>query len=146
MSMSVGELAALASAEALALARAVLEQDIADREWASQVGPCLTQRDVARLLGKSEQAVSKDPRLVRLRNRDGRPVYPVCQFDGRRLLQGVGEVVRILSPAVEPLTLASWLTASNEGLDGRRPVDALREGEVDVVAAAARRFAERAVA
>jgi hypothetical protein len=62
----------------------VLEQDIADRDWAAQLGPVLSQRDVARLLGRTEQAVSKDRRLLRLVNRDGRPVYPVVQFDGRR--------------------------------------------------------------
>ncbi|MGZ4558750.1 MAG: hypothetical protein ACXVXF_08790 [Mycobacteriaceae bacterium] len=38
---------------------------------------------MARLVGKSEQAVAKDGRLLRLRNQDRRRVYPVVQFDGR---------------------------------------------------------------
>ena len=61
------------------MARTVLEQDVSDAQWAAQIGPALTQGDVARLLNKTEQAVSKDPRLLRLRNRDGRPVYPVVR-------------------------------------------------------------------
>lgn len=133
-------LAARASTEAVALARRVLEADLADAAWAAQVGPALSQGDVGRLLGKSEQAVSKDPKLLRVRNRDGRPVYPVVQFDGRRVLPGVAEVVEVLRGAlVEPLSVASWLTAPNAGLGGRRPVDALRAGTVgDVVALAGR--------
>jgi hypothetical protein len=75
---------------------------------------------------------------LRLRNQDGRPVYPVVQFDGRRLLPGVAEVVGILARVVEPLTVASWLTAPNPQLDGRRPVEALRDGDMAAVLAVAR--------
>src|ERR671936_43388 len=81
---SLARLAEQASSEAVDLAKAILEQDVTDRLWAEQVGPALAQGDVARLLGRTEQAVSKSKGLLRLRNRDGRPVYPVVQFDGRR--------------------------------------------------------------
>lgn len=84
----LARLAEQASPEAVALARTVLEQSIADADWAAQIGPALSQGYVGRLLGKSEQAVSKDPRLLRVRNRDGRPVYPVLQFEGRAQLGG----------------------------------------------------------
>lgn len=130
--------------EAVALARAVLEQDAADQAWAEQVGPALTQRDTARLLGKTEQAVAKDPRLLRVRGRDGRPVYPVLQFDGRSQLAGIADVVATLRDAVEPLTKASFLTAVHRDLGGRRPVDALRAGEVEAVLLIARRLARAA--
>ncbi|MGH8874438.1 MAG: hypothetical protein ACRDVM_04185, partial [Acidimicrobiia bacterium] len=59
----------------MALARTGPEQDIADRDWSEQPGSSLTERHVARLLGKTEQVVSKDRRLLRLRSRCGRPVY-----------------------------------------------------------------------
>lgn len=135
------ELMARASAPTLDLVRAILEQDVSDAAWAAQIGPALSQQDVARLLGKSEQAVSKDARLLRIRNRDGRPVYPVVQFDGRRQLLGVADVVAAIGRVLEPLTVASWLTASNAGLSGRRPVDALRDGDAAAVRALAARLA-----
>ena len=144
MAVPLAKLAGQASEEAVALARSILERDVADRLWADQVGPALSQQDVARLLGKSEQAVSKDHRLVRLRTAEGRPVYPVAQFDGRGVLPGVAEVVAVLGPvAATPWTVAAWLTGSHAALDGRRPVDALRSGDEAAVAGAARRFAAR---
>lgn len=141
---ALDDLARGASTEAVELARTVLEQDLADRAWSEQLGPALSQRDVAWLLGRSEQAVSKDARLLRLRNRDGRPVYPVVQFRGRGTLPGVAEVLRLLDGVVEPLTSASWLTAPNRALGSARPVDVLRDGRIAEVLAVAGRFAARA--
>jgi hypothetical protein len=141
---SLARLATIASPQAVALARTVLEQDVSDASWAAQIGPALTQRDTATLLGKSEQAVSKDPRLLRIRNRDGRPVYPVVQFDGRAPLAGLGEAVTVLSGVLHPLTVASWLTTPSSALDDLRPVDALRAGHVDDVHDLARRLAASA--
>jgi hypothetical protein len=143
VSRSLSSLAASASPAAVALAVTVLEQDVSDRQWAEQIGPALTQADVARLLGKSEQAVSKDRRLLRLEGRDGRLAYPIVQFDGRRQRPGVGEVVQRLAGVARPLTVASWLTAPNPSLGGRRPVDALAAGEVDEVLLVADRLARR---
>lgn len=78
-----------------------------------------------------------------LEMRDGTIAYPVFQFDARRPLPGVGEVVRALAASVATSwTTASWLTSPNADLGGRRPVDALREdGDVDVVVTVARRLA-----
>lgn len=81
--MTLAELECRASPEAVRL----LEGDIAEKAW---VGYCLTQVDTAELLGRSEQAVSKDRRLLRLERSDGRPVYPAFQFDGRRPGAGGG--------------------------------------------------------
>jgi hypothetical protein len=92
------------------------------------------------LLGKSEQAVSKDRTLLRLKLRSGRIAYPLFQFSGRAVVGGVAEVVHELRDALEPLTACSWLTARNRQLQGRRPIDALRAGDVDDVVRLARRF------
>jgi len=142
--MTLAELVAHASAEAVELARTVLEQDVADQAWAAQIGPALAQRDVARLLGKTEQAVAKDQRLLRIRNRDGRPVYPVFQFDGRSQLVGVDDVVHVMGEAFHPLTVASWLTSPNPSLADRRPVDVLRDGDHEPVLALAGQLAHTA--
>ena len=142
--MVLVELERLASPEAVRLAARLLKSDIAEKAWVGQVGYCLTQVDTAELLGRSEQAVSKDPRLLRLERSDGRPAYPAFQFDGRRQVRGVAEVVRALDGAVQPATLAAWLTGAQPALGGRRPIDALAAGEGSAVLAIAKRLAARA--
>lgn len=142
--MGVAELLDTASPETRHLVTTLLEQDAADRGWAAQVGPSLTQADAARLLGKSGQATAKDPRLLRVKTRSGRVAYPVVQFDGRAVLAGLREVLAVLDPVADPLTVSAWLTATQPSLGGGRPVDALRVGDADTVIALARRFARSA--
>lgn len=146
MAAELARLIEQASPDTVALVEAILTHDVDDRRWAAQVGPALSQRDTARLLDKSEQAVSKDRRLLRIRNRDGRPVYPAVQFDGRRPLPGVAEVLDALGEATAPIEVLAWLTGRLPSLDDRRPVDVLRAGDVDAVVAAAQRFAALAAA
>lgn len=142
--MGVAELFEAASPETRQLVTAILEQDVADRDWAAQVGPSLSQADTARLLGKSEQATAKDSRLLRVKTRSGRVAYPVVQFDGRGALPGIAEVVAVLRPVADPLTILAWLTGVQRPLSRRRPVDALRQGEVDDVVTIARRYVSAA--
>ncbi len=131
-----------ASDETRRLVDRLLELDEADARWAAQLGPAYRQGDVAALLGKTKQAVSRDRRLLALRTRGGAVVYPVFQFDGRRLLAGLGEIVPgLLAVAASPWTVASWLTSGSSSLHGRRPLDALRGGEVEAVRRAAASFA-----
>lgn len=125
----------------------LLEQDADDQAWAEQLGPVYRQGDVADLLGKSKQAVSADPGLLKLELRNGQIGYPVLQFDGRRPLPGVREVVEALTPAVATSwTIASWLTSPQPSWDSARPLDRLRAGEINQVLGAARRMARTMVA
>lgn len=124
--------------------RSVLEQDQADQQWAAQLGAALTQPDVAQLLNVSVQAVSRNRGLLRLTNRDGRVVYPVMQFDGRRPLPGVSMVLDVFQGVLRPLSVASWLTVVTPALDERSPLRALRDGDVDRVIALARQAARTA--
>lgn len=142
--MSLAELEQQASPEAVRLATRVLEADIAERAWVAQVGFSLTGAQVAELLGRSEQAVSKDSRLLRLPRSDGRPAYPCLQFDGRRQIPGVAEVVKVLSRALTPAGVAAWMTGINPLFGERRPVDVLGGGEIEQVVSVARRLADRA--
>lgn len=144
--MSLAELEALASPEAVRLAARLLQSDIDTRAWVDQVGFCLTGAQVAELLGRSEQAVSKDGRLLRLPRSDNRPAYPAFQFDGRRQQPGVAEVVKVFADALTPAGVAAWLTGRNAALGGRRPLGALRDGDTNAAAAlaVARRMAARA--
>src|SRR5690242_19453711 len=95
-------LARRASPEAVALARAILERDIADSAWAVAVGPCLRQADAAALLGRQPKSIRQDPRLLAIRDRAGRTCYPVFQFDGPSLLPGIADVVTLLRGTVAP--------------------------------------------
>lgn len=140
--MTLAELEAEAEPEAVALARRILEHSVSSRLWSVQVGPALTQGDAARLLGKTPQAVSQDRRLVRVVNSDGRPVYPLFQFDGRRPIAGVGDVVAALSGVLDPLSVAGWLTGDNLML-GSCPIDRLAAGDRDQVLAVAGQLASR---
>lgn len=56
----------------------------------------------------------------------------------------MAEVVRALDGALQPVTIAAWLTGTQPALDGRRPLDALVAGERDAVMAVAERLTERA--
>ena len=112
-----------------------------DTIWAAQIGPALAEADVARLLGRSPQAISTDPRLLRIVDRTERHLYPVVQFDDSKQLSGVGDAVVLLSQSLLPLTIASWLTAPNRALANRTPIQALLAGDDDAVRALAGRLA-----
>jgi len=142
MSASLQSMVREASPETRYQIERLLRQEADDRAWAGQLGPAYRQGDVARLLGKTKQAVSADTGLLRLAMRDGEIGYPVLQFDGRRVLPGLRDVVRTLAPVVATSwTVASWLTSAADELDQRTPLEALRAGEVGPVVELARRFA-----
>ncbi len=142
MSTSLQRMVRDASPEARYQIERLLKQDADDQAWAEQLGPAYRQGDVARLLGKSRQAVSADRGLLRLRMRDGEIAYPVFQFDGRRQLPGIRELVRVFEPVVATAwTTASWLTSPAPELDDRTPLVLLREGERERVLSLAHRTA-----
>jgi len=119
-----------------------LDQHADDQAWAEQLGAAYTARQVAQLLGVTQQAVGQRRGLLRLKQRNGHVVYPVVQFDGDAPLQGIDEVVATLDPTVaDHWTIASWLTGPNPDLGGRTPAQALRDGDRDRVLVLARRFA-----
>lgn len=140
---AVAERYANASQETRYLVDRLLAEDADDQAWSEQLGPAYRQADVARLLRKSKQAVSADSRLLKLEMRNGDIGYPTFQFDGRRQLAGIRDVVAVLGPVVStPWTTASWLMSPNVNLGSVRPLDALRDGLVEPVVAAARRLAQ----
>jgi hypothetical protein len=68
-------------------------------------------------------------------------VYPVAQFDDNGQVPGLADLVVLLSGSLQPLTIASWLTAPNPALANRTPLQSLRSGEADAVRALAQRLA-----
>lgn len=110
-----------------------------DRAWAAQIGPAHPPDAVAALLQLRVEDVATQPGLVRLTQRNGEVVYPVFQFDGPRLLEGISDVVATLTPVMASTwTIASWLTSPQPSLDGDRPSGRLRAGDSRPVTALAR--------
>lgn len=142
----VAERYSKASEEARHLVDRLLAQDADDRAWSEQLGPAYRQADVARLLRKSKQAVSADSLLLKLTMRNGDVGYPVFQFDGGRQLAGIRDVVAILTPVVvDSWTTASWLMSPSSDIGDVRPLDRLRDGDVEPVVAMAYRLARALV-
>jgi hypothetical protein len=111
-----------------------------DQTWAAQLGPAYSAGQVARLLGVTELSSTERRGLLCLEQRDGQQVYPAFQLDDGQVLPGIDTVVQTFAPVVASAwTTASWLTSHQAELGGRRPVDALRRGDVsDVIRAAER--------
>ena len=126
------------------LDRGAVDESDDDTAWVAQLGPALTEKGTAALLGLPADEVRHAPGLLRLRNRDGREVYPAVQFSEGRQITGVADVVLELSPALLPLTVASWLTGPQRALGGGRPVDLLREGHIRPVLRAAQQLVSSA--
>ncbi len=145
--IDLAERYARVSAETRDLIDRLIEADLDAQAWADQLGVAYRQTDVAALLGVSPQAVSKNPRLLRLTTPRGQVGYPAFQFDGRRQVPGVGDVVEALVPVTTSTwTIASWLTSPQRDLGQRSPIDALRQGDVGPVLDAAMAFAAALVA
>lgn len=62
------------------------------------------------------------------------------EYDER--LREIQEIALLLEDTLTARGIAQWFTARNRQLGARRPVDALREGDVEAVRQAALSFAE----
>jgi len=104
--------------------------------WDELVGPFLRSEGVQARLEITRQAVAAKAarrRLLRTITIDGEHLYPLWQFDGRRLLAGLAPVLALFpEQAVDGWTLAAWLRTPDPDL-GEAPIDALLRGEVDRV-------------
>jgi len=115
----------------------------AGQVWTDQLGPFYDSDAVRKLLGGvSRQAVSDRARrgvLLVLRTGAGRLVYPAFQFDRNGTVRGLPDVLAVFDlDDISAWTVASWLATPDPDLDGRRPVDALRDGDLGTVLSAAR--------
>ena len=123
------------------------------RLLAAEGGP-LTGQQVAALLGISRQAVAKRRRagtvLAVPTGRRGY-AYPAWQFDTGNpggMLPGVDVALRELegNGVRGPWTRLSWFLTGDVRLRGARPLDALRQGRIDAVRAAAAAYGEQGAA
>jgi hypothetical protein len=123
------------------LARAHLSGVIALREQLADEGGVYTASEVASLLGISRQAVHKRTRAGQLLGiEEGeRTVYPVWQFDGAAVLDGLPDILGAFL-IHSPIARLRFFLAPNARLGGESPIEALRDGRRHDVLKAARSF------
>jgi hypothetical protein len=97
--------------------------------------------EAARLIGRTEQtAINRAKAKEMLGIRDGvRWMFPGWQFDAKHesgLVPGLTDVLQAVD--APSFSVALWLRAPSPVLDARRPIDALRSGDIDGVLATAR--------
>lgn len=98
---------------------------------------------IARFLGENlgprltAFIVGADPKTVtRWAQQDGR----TPQEDAERRLRGTYQVFQLLQVVESPHTIRAWFMGMNPQLDDRSPAEALNEGQLREVMAAARAF------
>lgn len=113
-------------------------------------GGFLTGADVAAMLGMTSAAVHKRYKahqLLGIREEKRRIVYPAFQFSDGRVVQHLPAVLQALTAEhVDERAQLRFLAGSHSRLDGRTPLCALRDGDLNSVLAAARAFGEHGAA
>ena len=135
--------AAVRNQDPLAMAR--LRGIEAKRRMLADEGGVLSVERVGGLLTMSRQAVEKRRKAGRLigvslgRRGFG---YPAWQFSERGTLPGLETVLDALKPH-DAWTKLVFFTSANTVIDGKRPLDVLRSGDIEKVLAAARTYGEQ---
>ena len=126
------------------LARAFLDGLDAKARLIEQNGGVFKTDQVAEYLGITPQAVNKRHalrQLVGLTFRKRGHVFPAWQFTDRGTVPGLDQVLRVLASHDEWMQNVFFINP-NTRLYGRRPLDLLREGEIQEVVDAAREFGQ----
>jgi hypothetical protein len=123
------------SARALALLRGkrIAEEDLKANEGAFSL------QEVVDFLGISRQAIDRKVRenaLIAVPGPHGRRRYPVVQFDENGIVPGLDDVLNSL-PSTNDWFRLNFLVNEDARLDGRRPIDVLKAGDIDRVIKAA---------
>jgi hypothetical protein len=126
------------------LAMARLRGIEAKRRVLTEDGGMLSAEKAGEILTMSRQAVEKRRKAGRLigvslgRRGFG---YPAWQFTERGTLPHLDDVLNVLKEH-DAWTKLVFLTTQNAALNGMRPIDALRSGDVEEVLASARTYGE----
>lgn len=130
------------SARARALLRGarIAEADLHDAE-----GTFSLEEVQALLNGISRQAVQKrvqEGSILAVPGPSNRRRYPAVQFGRDGVVAGLRAVQQAL-PTANPWAVLNFLVQPDVRLDGRKPIDLLHAGEIDLVVAAARGVGEQ---
>jgi len=125
------------SPRALALLRG---KEISEKDL-KESGGSFTLEHVETLLGITRQAIDKkvqDDALLTIPGPHGRRRYPVVQFtDDGTVPPGLKDVLKSL-PSTNGWFRLNFLVTPDAHLHGRRPVDVLKEGNIELVVMAAK--------
>ncbi|HUE43251.1 MAG TPA: hypothetical protein VMP12_06785 [Candidatus Sulfotelmatobacter sp.] len=118
------------------------------REMLKNGGGVLTVSGVEKLLGISRQAVHKrqtQRQLIGLTLGRRGYAYPAWQFEEGKTLPHLATVLQALGKH-DPWMQMTFFLGGNDRLDGRRPIDVLKAGEVEPVLRAAESYGEQGAA
>jgi len=106
-----------------------------------EAGGLVSAYQAAQLLGITTQALDAEHPLIFVRTDDGNSGYPKFQFESEEML---GAVARVLSTiGVEnPWMRLSFFFLCLDELHGRKPIEAIRDGELESVILAATHFGQ----
>ncbi len=137
------ETLALAPIEESPELRVRLRGATARRELLEQDGGVLNPSTVAEILGISRQAVGQRRIANKLLGVEASRgyVYPAWQFEGENLVAGFTQILDLLSDD-DPWTQFIFFLSENDAINGKRPVDVLRGGDIELVRRAARMHGE----
>jgi hypothetical protein len=130
-----------------ARARALLEGVRIAQEDLRKAGGAYDLEQVRTLMqGVSRQAVDKrvqEGSLLAVPGPSNRRSYPTLQFnrDGT-VVDGLKAVCEVI-PTANPWTILNFLAQPDDRLHGQKPIDVLKEGNVDLVVEAARRMGQQ---
>jgi hypothetical protein len=113
-----------------------------------KLGGSLSVEQVSELIGISRQAVDKrrsQNQLIGLTQGKRGYAYPAFQFEDGKTLDGLKVVLDALS-AHDPWMQSIFFANGNDRLNGRTPLDALRQGKTEAVVRAAEAYGEQGAA
>lgn len=108
-------------------------------------GGAISAEQAAHTLNTTPDAIEKRRQegvLLGLGDDSAGYVYPVWQFDGGKPIRGLSTVHQELQ-GIGPWMRAAFMLTGDAHLNGERPLDILRRGEIGAVAAAAREYGEQ---
>jgi len=139
---------AAASTDADPLIRAKLRGIEHRKRILEKLGGTLSAEQVSELIGISRQAVDRrrsQNQLIGLTQGKRGYAYPAFQFENGKTLDGLKEVLDALS-GHDPWMQSIFFANGNDRLNGRIPLDALRQGKTEAVVRAAEAYGEQGAA
>jgi hypothetical protein len=139
---------AAASGEGDPLVRAKLRGIEHRKGIIEKLGGTLSAEQVSELLGISRQGVDRrrsQNQLIGLTQGKRGYAYPAFQFEDGKTLDGLREVLDALS-GHDPWMQSIFFANDNDRLNGRTPLDALRQGKTEAVVRAAEGYGEQGAA
>jgi len=139
---------AAASTDADPLIRAKLRGIEHRKRILEKLGGTLSAEQVSELIGISRQAVDRrrsQNQLIGLTQGKRGYAYPAFQFEDGKTLDGLKEVLDALS-GHDPWMQSIFFANGNDRLNGRTPLDALRQGKTEAVVRAAEAYGEQGAA